>query len=395
MREKITSFIFLLAPLVLLTCFVGEAYGAPQSGRPDDTPSRPPVATPPKPRPPKSNPTKPPLRATLTVRVSPADSIVLLDNRESGDRDQTTGTLKFTDLRVMEHTLVVRREGYRDHSRRVDLTPGDNRTDSIELDPLPGSLSILPTLGEAEINVRNNGTNREVVRRVGSVDGLELSPGSYEISISKKGYQTLTRTLTVRPGQSIYLEPKLDPIESEKPRKRTASVVFVPASSSVEVEDKYLIVTLRGASGAPASAGSLIVAISQTGYGLTEVSGSLNGQPCAIEFVRLENVKEASVVESPGPSNQWSRVVVRVRPKDAKRVIRFAVNWRMLSGAPGVSPAGSGGASFEAEPALKAQSIFSATVRSVSDSANNGHLLPFAQLVHFRSENLRTHKGEL
>jgi TonB family protein len=136
----------------------------------------------------------------------------------------------------------------------------------------------------------------------------------------------------------------------------------------IQIEGKYLIVTLRGVSGDLAAAGSISVAAGHASSAATEMSGSLNGRPCAIEFIRLENIADASIVESPGPSNQWSRIVVRVRPKDAKRLIRFSINWRMLQSASGDSKTELMNAFSEAEPIQKPPPVFPAAARAVRAS---------------------------
>lgn len=63
---------------------------------------------------------------------------------------------------------------------------------------------------------------------------------------------------------------------------------------------------------------------------MQDIVGAFNGWPCSVDFVRLENVAEGAVIEAPGPSNQWSVIVVRLRRKDQKRPVSFAINWKSL-----------------------------------------------------------------
>jgi TonB family protein len=359
MRNKSNWTRITIAALALLFTCAGTASAYPQSGRPDDAPSAPPIKKPsPRPKPPpKAQP-----RATLVVKVVPPDSTVLLDTLPAGNSDPGSGSNRFTDLKVAAHSLVVRREGYRDESRTLKLVSGDNDLVTIVLEPLLGTLTVLPNVTGAEITLRSNDTNLPVTTRNGSLESLTLWPGNYELSISKSGYQTATRSIVVKPAQSIYLEPKLDAIVAEKPRPVPVRLPFVPLTSSVKPEGKYLIVSVRGASGdATAAAGTINVAASQEGSGL--VTGSLSGQPCAIEFVRLENVAESALVETPGPSNQWSRVIVRVRPKDAKRLVRFAINWRTVPGTAATFPARVDDSFSDAEPLSRVRPLFPAQAR--------------------------------
>jgi protein TonB len=90
----------------------------------------------------------------------------------------------------------------------------------------------------------------------------------------------------------------------------------------------------------------------------------LNGSPCRIEFFKIENIDEWSLVETPSPSNQYSRIVVRVRPKDAKRPLRFAVNWKSVTNDT-TSSSGEASKDFaEAVPTYKARPEYPAAARS-------------------------------
>ncbi|MEN3328169.1 MAG: Gram-negative bacterial TonB protein C-terminal [Acidobacteriota bacterium] len=65
------------------------------------------------------------------------------------------------------------------------------------------------------------------------------------------------------------------------------------------------------------------------------VTGNLNGLPCRVELLKLDNVVDASIDEAPGPENNWSSIVVRIRPRDEKkRPISFAVIWVSLAARP-------------------------------------------------------------
>ena len=79
--------------------------------------------------------------------------------------------------------------------------------------------------------------------------------------------------------------------------------------------------------------GSINVSVSKSALAFPEVSGTLNGAPCRIEFFKLENIDEGSLIETPSPSNQYSVVVVRIRPKDSKRPARFVINWKSIGNA--------------------------------------------------------------
>ena len=144
-----------------------------------------------------------------------------------------------------------------------------------------------------------------------------------------------SREIRVNPGESVYLEPLLDPFPRPTPTP-TPALPVTPMSFTVQRQDKYLLFYLQGSSGdSTKTLGSITV--SMNGPARNTVSGNLSGLPCQIELIKLENIAEASIVEAPGPANNWTSMVVRVRPKDEKRrPISFAINWKSLPNPPAI-----------------------------------------------------------
>ena len=331
--------------VLVVFCVRSDVVYAGQSGRPDESrPSKQPETKPePKPErreaPPvtvttpkvvKPSPRKPDPRANITLTVYPTDSRVTLDTKETSPPD-SRGVVMFTNLTLTTHQLVVRRNGYRDHSMVFSVRAGDNAPLSVNLEPLPWVLHVKPSVLEARVEINRLDGQREAFSRVGTIENLELPPGEYEIRVSKNGFVTNTRTINIQPAQSLYLEPKLDAaVVRRPPPPPEPKIVTIPMVSTVETSGKFLIVRLRSASGEKSNIGSINVLARKDGAGMPEIKGSLSGRPCEIEFVRMANVAEASLLETPGPSNQWSTVAIRVRPKDVKRQVHFVINWRSL-----------------------------------------------------------------
>jgi len=341
MRRRVTY--FTRASVTLIVHVTLAMYVAAQSGRPDDTkPAMKPPAHSPRGgggrgKGEKGNPKNEsrPL-AEVIVRVRPFGSTVILDTAAISP-DPSTGTIQLSDLKEGPHTIFVRSSGYREQSRTIELRPGANEPVEITLERLPAVLNISLALDDAQIEVRHSGANASLERRTGPIRNLPLPPGKYDVTVSRDEYQTERRTINLEPGQVVYLEVTLDRVPRAEPNSAqiSQSIDPVPLSSMVTVEGKDLLVTLIGATGNGAvSAGTVNVAVAKYSN-IAEINGSLSGYPCRVEFIRLENVAESSVAEAPGPSNQWSRVVIRVRPKDVKRVIRFNINWRLVPMAPG------------------------------------------------------------
>ena len=323
-----------LSLLLFSGLFSDSALGqSPRPSRPDERPRQPVKSPTPSPTPtPKvvtPPPRKPDPRANITVNVYPTDSRVMLDSQEFTAAD-SRGVVMFNNLTLTTHRIVVRCAGYNDYSVVFKPVAGHNPPLNVKLDPLPGTLNVVPAVNEALIEIKKLNGERASLTRTGTIEKLAVPPGEYEVTISKNGYATVTRTVTIEPAQSVYLEPKLDPVEPPKPRPRERKIVTMPMTFSAATSGKFLVVRLRGASGETATNGSIEVMANKTTTGLMDVKGSLSGLPCEVEFVRMANVAEASLVETPGPSNQWSTVTIRVRPKDQKRLMHFVINWRSL-----------------------------------------------------------------
>jgi TonB family protein len=267
----------------------------------------------------------------ITLTVNPLDSNVTVDNQQVFEAGAVGGTLVINDLSIGSHILTVRRDGYREQQRAVDVKTGDNPIQAMILEPLKGTLNIRPSVDGASIELRSIGRNQNAGSYAGAIDQVDFPPGEYEITISKPGYATATRTVTLKAGATVELEPRLDPLPPPKPAPKPRPR---PMSARVETDGKYLIVRLSGTSDDDSSAlGSINVSVSKSTLAFPEVSGTLNGAPCRIEFFKLENIDEGSLIETPSPSNQYSVIVVRIRPKDSKRPVRFAINWKSIASA--------------------------------------------------------------
>ena len=311
-------------------------------------------------------PQPPNLEAQITVKVDPPDSTVYLDGQQLDTGDPATG-LSLGGLKPGPHTLTVRHPpGYAEREQIINLTPGANGSLNITLERLMGNLDIVPSVADSEINLESVDSSQRVQLGPysGRVNSLALASGTYEITISKSGYQTAHRRITIRPGESIFLEPQLFPLPTPTPTQAPPTAIApVPSRSMVETAGKYFIMQLHGASGDTVGRVGTINVMLGT-HGENTVTGILPGRACQVQFVQLENVAEGSVVEGPGPSNQWAKIVVRVRPKTTKRPIGFAINWTSLEG-PSPSPSNMAQAVLvEAVPLQKVRPNIPALARS-------------------------------
>jgi len=295
---------------------------------------------------------KAPALADLRIAV-PADCQIWLDSHEIAYRDHqkllqlkdqririeysdTDGTLTLKSLKPASYLITANKPDHREYKEAVTVSEGQQNFITVTLTPEPGHLTVATSVSGASIEVINLESSIRSGPYTGSLAHAEFSPGRYRVNVSKEGYKIASREIAIRASESVYLEPTLEPLPLPTPTptpmaSRGATIAAVPLSSTVEIAGKELFVRLRGTSGdSGKTVGSVNVSIAQRT--LVEASGTLNGLPCRVRFVQLENVSEGSLVEAPGPSNQWALLVVRIRPKDPKRPIRFAINWQSLAG---------------------------------------------------------------
>lgn len=255
--------------------------------------------------------------ATLTIIVDPPDSIILINDEVVNYRDDNGAVT----LNAGSYTVKARKAGYADAASSVILTPGQTKAVELSLSPLPGTLNITTDVNGAQINISGVGTYDR------AVSNLSIPPGQYEATITKPGYETIVRQVTVRPSDVVNLKISMELVKPPPPKRDVAMSLLTSN------EGKYMIVSLTGSSGETyAKSGSIEVNLTpaDSPFAPRSVSGLLTGFPCRVDFVPLENVAEYSFKEAPGVHNQWRTVAVRLRLKNANRPARFLINWQVL-----------------------------------------------------------------
>lgn len=263
------------------------------------------------------------------------DVVLTIGGNKVKTSERSAGVITLQGIRPGAYRLVARKPDFREYVSTVTVTLDSENVFTVRLIPIPGKLTVSPSVGGAEVEIVSLETNVSVGHYAERLDQFELAPGQYRVVTRKAGYKAAVREIRVNAGESVYLEPSLEPLPPPSATPKPSPVVK-PLSFNVQRQDKYLLFYLQGSSGDLARPlGSITVSLN--GPASNTVTGNLNGLPCQIEVIKLENIAEASVVEAPGPANNWTSIVVRVRPKDEKRrPISFAINWRSLANAPAV-----------------------------------------------------------
>lgn len=263
--------------------------------------------------------------ANIAIKVTPSDSAVWL-NEQQIVNSSSDGNLAVTNLKPGSYVLTVRHAGYTEMVRQVYLKPGENDPINVTLESLKGILSVKPNVDGSSIGLRSIDRDISVGEYAGAIDQIEFLPGEYEVTISKPGYQPASRRVTLKPGATVEIEPRIDALPTPTP---TPQIVITPRSS-VTADGKYLVVSVVGTSGNSAQTNGTVNVTVNRGMPTANVEGSLNGLPCNVRFLSVDNVAEGSLIDNPSASNGWALISARIRPRDAKRPISFAVSWSTI-----------------------------------------------------------------
>jgi hypothetical protein len=152
---------------------------------------------------PKSDPT-----AVLTVETEP-DSEIVIDGDKAGRTDDNG--IKVSSVKSDKKLIVVvTKPGYEDGSASTLLQSSEKRTVKIKLTPKPVTLSVSLDVPDADIYVSEKGIYKD------KISGLEVSPGSYSINVSKFCYQSESRAVQIPAGQNKIVEIHLALLPLEK-----------------------------------------------------------------------------------------------------------------------------------------------------------------------------------
>jgi hypothetical protein len=110
-----------------------------------------------------------------------------------------------------EHTLVVRRPGFADFTRRVTAQQDKPTEVAVTLEAVAGVVAVSADVPGASVTI--NGQPRGQV----PLAGLVLKPGSYDILVSKEGFQPETKNLAVKAGKDYTVAVNLRPAEATEP----------------------------------------------------------------------------------------------------------------------------------------------------------------------------------
>lgn len=166
----------------------------------------------------------------LAPLVKKTELLVKLNGGGRGARlfidDKDVGPVPKGPIEVApgEHTLVVRRPGYREFSRRVTAPEGESTEVSVLLEATAGFVSVKADVAGARVLI--NGEDKGVA----PLDGVMLPAGSYEIVVQREGFRPESQRIAVRAGKEYTVDVNLRPdalAQTDQPR----APILTPSST--------------------------------------------------------------------------------------------------------------------------------------------------------------------
>jgi hypothetical protein len=135
---------------------------------------------------------------------------VFLDDRELGAVPK--GPI---EVAPGEHTVAVRRAGYRDYSRRINAKEGELTELNVLLEPVAAFVTVKADVAGARVII--DGEDKGTA----PLEGVMVSAGSHEIVVKLDGFRSETQRITVRTGKEYTVDFNLRPqavAQSDSPR---------------------------------------------------------------------------------------------------------------------------------------------------------------------------------
>ena len=128
------------------------------------------------------------------------------------------------------YSLEARMDKYKTAKKDIELVAGDNKKIDLQLTPLVGSLDILSQPPGALINL--NG--REYGKTPSTINKLLI--GDYNLQLSKTGYATVSKTVSVSEGKTSEVNEKMTD-------GKVISINSNPSGAAVYLDGNYIGIT--------------------------------------------------------------------------------------------------------------------------------------------------------
>jgi hypothetical protein len=151
---------------------------------------------------------------TLVVPKAPEKSLLLLSLSSDVKGAhlfidaQETGQLPLSaplSLDPGEHTVVIRRPGFAEFSRRFTIESGKSHKVTVALEAIAGVVAVTADVPGASVTIDGQFHGKV------PLTGILLKPGSHEVIITLEGHEPDSKTLEVQAGQDYTISGTLKP----------------------------------------------------------------------------------------------------------------------------------------------------------------------------------------
>jgi len=130
-----------------------------------------------------------PMTGSLTILSEPVGAMVYLDNVQ---KDVTPCNID--DIPIRDYIVELKLKDYQTITKRVTVQYGENTTQKISLEPLPGKLNLFTNPVESTIIINN----KKYKSNTSGLLSIEIPVGRYDIKASKNGYEDFRKKVYVK-----------------------------------------------------------------------------------------------------------------------------------------------------------------------------------------------------
>ncbi len=220
----------------------------------------------------------------ISVSSTPSGAQVYLDGAYEGVTPLTISVQPGT------YNITLKLPGYKVYSEFITVESGKELNISVALQPLPVSLTITsePSGASVYINGAYKGTTPLT---------LSVTPGTYEVKLTKQGYKNYMTTVELSPDKSKTLSVTLSPIYGR------VQITSIPSGAKVYVNSSYKGMTPLSLSLPP---GMYTIKVSKQGYKNYETTLILSaGEHKAISVTLTPAFGHVTVTSTPSGASVY------------------------------------------------------------------------------------------
>ena len=234
-----------------------------------------------------------PKTGSLSILSEPIGATVYLDDFPKG---QTP--LDVNELPVKDYMIRLELKDYQMLEGRITVQYAENTTQKYTLVPLPGKLNLFTSPGGATILVGG----KKYTSNSSGIATIDLTVGNYKITVSKDGYESMEKTISVDANDHSTLDMNLKRLPAGVSSNRDMG--FLSVTSSDETV-RLKIQGIKEIQQLPLEYYELI-------YGTYNIKAYGTG---------LESKKKSIVIER----QKTTKVEINLNPKERAKAVRYSL----------------------------------------------------------------------